>query len=210
MRAIECLRESHPSVKQHVTFSLAFSRNHQHESDWTFLNGTCDTIDEDLERFSSSSENFFRIRVPYPVGLMRNLARKSSRTHFFTVCDIDVTPSMGIRTGFLQMVTKKGLLNEEKSLYIMPIFELKRGELMPKDKAELKTLVQKGTARQFHITSSPIAHVRNSELFQLISFFDRNHASVCAVRAYIPSYVYVISASPSLSFSCVFVFAYVL
>ncbi|CAG0905059.1 unnamed protein product [Darwinula stevensoni] len=157
IKAIQCLRASYPLLKQHATFSFSYHRYiQQEESDWKFWNESCDTIDEALNRLSSGKENFLGTRTPYPISLMRNVARKSARTHFFTICDMDITPSIGLRTSFLQMVKKEGLLNKEDVLYIMPVFELQKEAPIPTNKLELRTLFQNGSARQFYATWSPL------------------------------------------------------
>ena len=170
-QAIQCLRLQHAVVERHVTFSFVFPLDAQQESAWRFWNDSCDSISNALHDYEARSRpaRLARTEVPYPMNLMRNVGRKSSRTHFFAVHDADVTPSLGLRTGFTQMVKTAGLLGREDAIYIMPAFELKTGMAFPRNKSELRSLSDVGFARQLFGTWCSYAHVSVQSLWQSLS-----------------------------------------
>ncbi|CAG0898951.1 unnamed protein product [Darwinula stevensoni] len=153
-KAIECLRTQHPILEQRTTFSFVFSLDDEDEPMWRFWNGSCDSISEILDARNAS---LARTKVLYPINLMRNVARNSSRTHYFAVCDMDITPNPGLRDGFKKMARNNKMMETEDAIYIMPVFELENGTPKPKNKMELRLLYEEGIARQFFFTWSPLA-----------------------------------------------------
>jgi beta-1,4-glucuronyltransferase 1 len=77
----------------------------------------------------------------YPINVGRNVARNASRTNYFIVSDIEMVPSTGLATKFLTMVRK--LMGDKKrdegcifakTVFVVPLFEVERGEEIPHDK----------------------------------------------------------------------------
>lgn len=46
------------------------------------------------------------LQLPYPVNVARNVARQAVRTEFLLVADIELFPSAGLATGFLEMLRR--------------------------------------------------------------------------------------------------------
>lgn len=77
----------------------------------------------------------------YPINVGRNVARNASKTNFFLVSDIELVPSDGLASKFLVMVRR--LMGDEKrdkgcmfskTVFVVPLFEVERGEDIPRDK----------------------------------------------------------------------------
>lgn len=77
----------------------------------------------------------------YPINVGRNVARNASFTNYFLVSDIEMVPSDGLAPKFLTMVRKlMGGKNRDdgcvfaKTVFVVPLFEVERGEEIPRDK----------------------------------------------------------------------------
>lgn len=77
----------------------------------------------------------------YPINVGRNVARNASLTNYFLVSDIEMVPSDGLAPKFLAMVRK--LMGDKKrdegcvfakTVFVVPLFEVERGEEIPRDK----------------------------------------------------------------------------
>ncbi|CAG5040993.1 unnamed protein product [Parnassius apollo] len=93
----------------------------------------------------------------YPINVGRNTARNASKTNYFMVSDIEMVPSDGLATKFLKMVRK--LMGDKKrdegcifakTIFVVPLFEVERGEEIPRDKNSLVRLVAANRAFYFH------------------------------------------------------------
>ncbi|CAH0397207.1 unnamed protein product [Chilo suppressalis] len=109
-----------------------------------------------LETFSMST---FRKEhnMIYPINVGRNVARNASRTNYFIVSDIEMVPSAGLAPKFLTMVRK--LMGDKKrdegcifakTVFVVPLFEVERGEEIPHDKDTLVKMVASYRANYFH------------------------------------------------------------
>ncbi|XP_041969801.1 uncharacterized protein LOC121726477 [Aricia agestis] len=95
--------------------------------------------------------------MKYPINVGRNVARMASRTNYFVVSDIELVPSDGLATKFLTMVRK--LMGDKKrdggrifvkTVFVVPLFEVERGEAIPRDKDTLVRMVSENRAKYFH------------------------------------------------------------
>ncbi|XP_028159551.1 uncharacterized protein LOC114352229 [Ostrinia furnacalis] len=93
----------------------------------------------------------------YPINVGRNVARNASRTNYFIVSDIEMVPSDGLAPKFLTMVRK--LMGDKKrdegcifakAVFVVPLFEVERGEEIPRDKDTLVKMVASNRAAYFH------------------------------------------------------------
>ncbi|XP_072945624.1 beta-1,4-glucuronyltransferase 1-like isoform X2 [Epargyreus clarus] len=93
----------------------------------------------------------------YPINVGRNVARNASRTNYFIVSDIEMVPSDGLAPKFLTMVRK--LMGNKKrdegcifakTVFVVPLFEVERGEEIPRDKDTLVRMVATNRAMYFH------------------------------------------------------------
>lgn len=80
-------------------------------------------------------------KMVYPINVGRNVARNASRTNYFIVSDIEMVPSDGLAPKFLAMLRK--LMGDKrrndgyvfaKTVFVVPLFEVERGEEIPRDK----------------------------------------------------------------------------
>ncbi|KAG7305034.1 hypothetical protein JYU34_010481 [Plutella xylostella] len=95
--------------------------------------------------------------LTYPINVGRNVARNASKTNYFLVSDIELVPSDGLAPKFLAMVRKLmgGRKREEgyifsRTVFVVPLFEVERGEGIPRDKDELIRLAASNRAVYFH------------------------------------------------------------
>ncbi|XP_068623223.1 beta-1,4-glucuronyltransferase 1-like [Battus philenor] len=96
-------------------------------------------------------------RLIYPINVGRNSARNASNTNYFIVSDIEMVPSDGLAQKFLKMVRK--LMGDKKrdegcifakTIFVVPLFEVEKGEEIPRDKKTLVRLVAANRASYFH------------------------------------------------------------
>ena len=94
--------------------------------------------------------------LPYPINVLRNVARLSANTKYVLASDIELYPSTHIVRMFRRMLAreKKGqlkLVNPEKPhVYILPIFEVEAKASAPETKQQLVQMLKNGTAIPFH------------------------------------------------------------
>ncbi|KAM3965983.1 beta-1,4-glucuronyltransferase 1 [Aphomia sociella] len=93
----------------------------------------------------------------YPINVGRNVARNAARTNYFIVSDIEMVPSDGLAPKFLTMVRK--LMGDKKrddgcifakTVFVVPLFEVEKGEEMPRDKDTLIDMMAENRASYFH------------------------------------------------------------
>ncbi|KAJ8728824.1 hypothetical protein PYW07_006520 [Mythimna separata] len=93
----------------------------------------------------------------YPINVGRNIARNASTTNYFLVSDIEMVPSRGLAPKFLKMIRK--LMGDKKrdsgcvfakTVFVVPLFEVERGEKIPHDKATLIQMITNNRATYFH------------------------------------------------------------
>ncbi|KAJ1520927.1 hypothetical protein ONE63_004005 [Megalurothrips usitatus] len=96
----------------------------------------------------------------YPVNVGRNIAREAAATHYVLASDIELYPSPGVITDFLEMVRRqdKPLARPNPKVFPLPIFELEAGAVLPGNKRELVTMLKNGTAIPFHKKVCPGCH----------------------------------------------------
>ncbi|XP_050672927.1 beta-1,4-glucuronyltransferase 1-like isoform X2 [Leptidea sinapis] len=100
--------------------------------------------------------------MTYPINVGRNVARNASSTNYFLVSDIEMVPSEGLATKFLRMLRK--LMGDRrrdkgdifaKTVFVVPLFEVAKGEAIPRDKDTLVKLVSSNRAFYFHQRQCP-------------------------------------------------------
>lgn len=148
---ISRLRFCHSAVKQNVSFQLVSPLGAAiHRS--PILPPDADTSCEYLD--GSSGRNYAHSTVPYPVNLLRNVARRAAQTEFVFVMDVDMLPSAKLRERFLSFASKAKLFKDsqraDKTVYVVPAFEAKFGSHLPEDKKQLLQLSSEGSLRPFY------------------------------------------------------------
>lgn len=78
-------------------------------------------------------------KLLYPVNVGRNIARESAVTHYIFPSDIELYPSPGVITDFLEMIRRQDspLLNKRPKVFPLSIFELESNMNLPANKSEL-------------------------------------------------------------------------
>jgi len=148
-------RECRPNklVKDYVSFHLYFDLSHI-PSDLAKLNAQ--EMSVDCAKNVSWGEGFNTYKkenkLDYPVNIARNVARLMSTTHFVFPSDIELYPSPNLIPTFLQMVKRDdGPGNPLKPrVYVNSIFEIRENHTLPRDKAELQSMLKAGTVIPFH------------------------------------------------------------
>lgn len=73
----------------------------------------------------------------YPINVGRNSARNATKTIYFLVSDIELVPSDELAINFVNMFRKLTSGNRSiipRTVFVVPLFEVAKGELMPRDK----------------------------------------------------------------------------
>ncbi len=88
--------------------------------------------------------------LPYPINVCRNVARLSAGTNYVFASDIELYPSVGIVSAFLELLDreKRGLVRmiskSVRHVYVLPVFEVEAEVEPPLNKSELRALFKKG------------------------------------------------------------------
>jgi len=145
------LRFCHSIVRQNVSFQLvsplgaAIHRTPILPSDG---DNSCDFEEETF------GVNYAHSQVPYPVNLLRNVARRAAQTEFVFVVDVDMLPSARLRENFLTFAAKSKLFKDtqrdDKTVYVVPAFEARYGIEVPENKKQLLELSTEGKVRPFY------------------------------------------------------------
>ncbi|KAI1292338.1 Beta-1,4-glucuronyltransferase 1 [Halotydeus destructor] len=93
---------------------------------------------------------------PYPINVVRNVARSQSRTKYVLASDIELYPSLHVVSMFKDLKAREeaNLVPLAKSdiphTYVLPIFEVKAGLKPPLTKTDLVNMAKAGDAIFFH------------------------------------------------------------
>ncbi|XP_076252520.1 beta-1,4-glucuronyltransferase 1-like isoform X2 [Rhynchophorus ferrugineus] len=105
---------------------------------------------------STISESSFRVQNNssidwYPINVCRNVAREAAYTDYVMVCDVELMPSQGLVTRFIHMVSHYECPTDcDRTIYVVPIFEVEDTEQVPRSKPELVSLIDQEKAVYFH------------------------------------------------------------
>ena len=94
----------------------------------------------------------YAVASKYPNNLLRNVARHAARTVYVFVIDIDMLPNVGLHknyTHFLKQTTLERAL-ENKTVHVIPSFEINTDTAIPKQKHELLEMWRKELLRPFY------------------------------------------------------------
>jgi len=151
--AITVLKRCHPKIDYYVTFHLVYPAVHQADismkSEWLQL--SCDEVLKMLK--NNGYENYMVGDLSFPHNILRNSARTGVMTKFLFLIDIDIVPASNLRQKFLDFAERKMLFkNTEKDLaaFVVPVFEVRIDDEVPKDKQELLKKLVAGIIRPFH------------------------------------------------------------
>uniref|UniRef100_A0A182VUQ8 N-acetyllactosaminide beta-1,3-N-acetylglucosaminyltransferase n=1 Tax=Anopheles minimus TaxID=112268 RepID=A0A182VUQ8_9DIPT len=155
--------QHHALVQEYVSFHLYFEFEHLPSRPITYYREKItDTLDcanatiawntllsngaEPIPTFRASNN------LTYPVNVGRNVARSSAVTHFVLASDIELYPNPEFIPMFLRMIAHPfyQYTLHSPSVYVLPVFEVAEDVPVPKDKAHLLELLERGDAIKFH------------------------------------------------------------
>ncbi|KAM4721676.1 beta-1,4-glucuronyltransferase 1 [Rhinophrynus dorsalis] len=142
-----------PSVRQRVSFHLVCQSGDmatfpelEDRNEFASLH-TCQAVFDKASAMGTNVVNYAG-NTSYPNNLLRNVARAGiGNANFVLVVDIDMVPSEGLRSGFLNLVAR-GI--EAHTVFVVPAFEIRHTRRLPGTKEELLRLYQVGEVRAFY------------------------------------------------------------
>ncbi|XP_063293699.1 beta-1,4-glucuronyltransferase 1 [Pelobates fuscus] len=142
-----------PTIRQKVTFHLVcqsgdmatFPELEEHV-EFARLH-TCQSVFAKVAAVGTNVINYAG-NTSYPNNLLRNVARAGIPRGIFTlVVDIDMVPSEGLRSSFLDLAAR-GV--DGRMVFVVPAFEIRHTRRLPGTKEELLRLYQVGEVRAFY------------------------------------------------------------
>ncbi|XP_037564480.1 beta-1,4-glucuronyltransferase 1 [Dermacentor silvarum] len=124
-----------PCVRRSVTWHLVYDREHTPASLKPETSGSSYSTDASGNRSCSSvpaqedvSSFRRRKRIPYPINVLRNVARRLAPTNYVLVQNVRLYPSTGIVPRFLSLVAEERRLHSFRSdgqeVYVLPVFAM--------------------------------------------------------------------------------------
>lgn len=113
----------------------------------------CEELRNIIHQYGDDDSQNYKGDIPYPHNVLRNAARKGAATEFVFLIDVDVMPSLHMREGFNDFAQRHSLYepNNNKAVFVVPVFEIVKGHKCPNNKTELKASVkEKLDVRPFH------------------------------------------------------------
>ena len=149
----QCIASFRQNVSVHLVYPLTSQPqelNHRNSNDFQCSDNELLKLKSDL-----SLENYDLKGYKYPNNLLRNLASKNSRTEYIFVIDVDMLPNKDLHSDFLQFSNKYKLFSDQKSMYektvfVIPAFEVETGVPIPNDKKDLLKLWSSERLRPFY------------------------------------------------------------
>lgn len=150
-----------PCVSANVSWHMVFDRDHappaavvvDSSSSAVFLqswNGSCasDVMGREYPQFRKAH------KMTYPINVLRNVARRRSRTRYILASDIELYPSANVIPRFLNLVAERWRRNATEArapqVFVLPIFEVQAKQRPPLTKRVLVEMLRNKTAIFFH------------------------------------------------------------
>jgi len=114
---------------------------------------SCDELRKVIHDFGGDDSGNYKGDIPYPHNVLRNVARRGGATKFVFLIDVDVAPSLNIRENFNRFALQHSLYSgalTEKVVFVVPVFEIKKGLHPPTTKNELIKGYTDKEIRPFH------------------------------------------------------------
>lgn len=151
--ANECIAKH---VFWHLVYDIAFPPSAKISGPNSFLKTNkfdcTKSLDETMKILKIDNIDFRSNKsLPYPINILRNVARSSSKSKYLLASDIELYPNIGIIPAFFDLIEReqKGLLPvinvKSPHVYVLPIFEVKATKQPPKTKQELSKLFKSST-----------------------------------------------------------------
>jgi len=151
------LREcKHSCVKTKTSWHLVYDTNFGPQSNSSFPYSYVNDMNFDCSQSFKEIVDKFNVRfrsdraLPYPINVCRNVARLNAGTNYVFASDIELYPSVGIVSAFLELLDreKRGLVRmihkSNPHVYVLPVFEVEAEVEPPLNKSELRALFKKG------------------------------------------------------------------
>lgn len=152
--AMISMQDCWPEIRRRVTFHLVYPTSHR--ADLSGARGkltyrSCDHLRAMIHDYGSDDSANYKGDIPYPHNVLRNVARRGAATSHVFLIDVDVMPSLNIRDEFNAFAQRESLFdNDSKVVFVVPVFEIKKGLECPNNKNELVTACRDNTVRPFH------------------------------------------------------------
>ncbi|XP_078062296.1 beta-1,4-glucuronyltransferase 1 [Mustelus asterias] len=182
--ALRALQLHCPGVRDTVTFTLvtpsgvrlpaapAASHGEQEEHRWDPRlesdtepepHPPCRRALAPLHRLRLRHKNYALGNASYPNNLLRNAARQSLPSRYVLLIDMDMLPSGGLHSLFLEFLRAGGAgpsrgpraAAADRTLFVLPALEIRHSRRVPWDKAELQRLYQVAEVRPFYAELCP-------------------------------------------------------
>jgi len=116
----------------------------------------CRKVRETLQ--SVNATNYALGGIPYPHNTLRNVAKRGSGTRYVLLLDVDVMPSQGVRHVFLKYIGQQEESRRNRTVFVLPAFELLENMPLPRSKTKLVRAFALGAVRPFHVETCPQCH----------------------------------------------------
>ena len=155
-KMIEYLRNCHSNIAQNFIFHIVYPKKYPSLIDYTEIDiPDCSSAELYNKRLVETyRSNVFIKRMKYekhPQNMLRNIARKYCSSDFVFTPDIDMIASNNLYQQLKYFLTTQSAILCKKCAYVLPVYETLDTIPFPSNKKELVSLIEKGTAREFHI-----------------------------------------------------------
>ena len=148
------LEECYPERLDRVAFHFVYPTNHlpKDKKRWIHIEDcpNANVALKKLLKLRPKSVMKWREKMPYPQNHLRNVARKNCQSDFVFLSDIDIIPSKDSVKKLNRFFSSKDHSLKNKSIYVIPTYELDYKVPFPSNKSELIQLVHEKKAQPFH------------------------------------------------------------
>ncbi|KAL5008309.1 hypothetical protein ScPMuIL_013890 [Solemya velum] len=148
------LKACHPSVHKVTTFHLIFPLRHPPRNARDILNMDIDCKMRPESLITKHRDNYDFDGLEYPHNLLRNVAKKYSKTSFVLICDIDILPSPNLHGDFISFINRWQAVKSEgftePIVFVIPAFETKNISEILSTKSDLIRSWGFGSVRPFY------------------------------------------------------------
>ncbi|XP_073821403.1 beta-1,4-glucuronyltransferase 1-like [Musca autumnalis] len=155
-------------IRDYVSFHIYFPSGHMpaemvpgSENEALTWPYDCSNVYAPYERVKANKIYRNSANVDFPINVGRNVARKSTNTHFHLAADIELYPSKKFIIKFLQMISQNPMLinNENPHVFAVPAFDLQPHAIIPDNKEELMSQFNMQMAMAIHAPSCSYCHL---------------------------------------------------
>lgn len=156
--AIESIKNCFPAVREQVLFHLVYPISlpaDLSKSSGKLRFENCDDLRKQIKSYGGDEDDRANYggAIPFPHNVLRNAARRGAPTAYIFLIDVDVMPSLNLREDFNDFAIRHGLYDKNENamtVFVVPVFEKKKGSTCPDNKRELAESCDKNEVRSFH------------------------------------------------------------